>query len=305
MKKFVSTLLLLIVFLTACGSSVPQADGYSFIDDLGRSVTVSNPQRVACLLGSYADIWMLAGGQVCAAADDAFEDLCLDMPKDAVNLGSTHSPSKEELLASSPDLVLASSKLSAHLEMQESLEACGIAVAYFDVPDLEGYLNMLKICSEILQAPENFEKYGSDIEERINEILARNKDKEAQKVLVLRASASSVRVKASDGTMLGGMLSDFGCINIADSNSSLLENLSLEAIVDAQPDRIFFVETGNDPKEIREYVDSLFSDDPLWQSLDCVKEGKVYFMEKELYNLKPNARFAESYEKLEKILYEE
>ena len=37
-------------------------DGISFTDDLGREVTVHNPQRVAALLGSYADLWMLAPG---------------------------------------------------------------------------------------------------------------------------------------------------------------------------------------------------------------------------------------------------
>ena len=55
-------LLLLPVGLTACGEKEPQAQengGYTFTDDLGREVTVSSTERVAVLLGSYADLWML------------------------------------------------------------------------------------------------------------------------------------------------------------------------------------------------------------------------------------------------------
>ena len=44
-------------------------------DDLGRSVTIERrPQCVAALIGSFADIWCLAGGAdaLVAAADDTF-----------------------------------------------------------------------------------------------------------------------------------------------------------------------------------------------------------------------------------------
>ena len=53
------------------GESVGQEDSqagqkasYSFTDDLGREVTVESHERVAALLGSYADMWILAGGEV-------------------------------------------------------------------------------------------------------------------------------------------------------------------------------------------------------------------------------------------------
>lgn len=34
---------------------------YTFTDDLGREVSVSSCERTAALLGSYADMWILAG----------------------------------------------------------------------------------------------------------------------------------------------------------------------------------------------------------------------------------------------------
>ena len=62
----------------------------------------------------------------------------------------------------------------------------------------------------------------------------------------IRATGSSCKVKGSQDFLLGEMLSDLGCVNVADSNASLLEELSLEAILAADPDYIFVVLQGSD-----------------------------------------------------------
>ena len=49
----------------------------------------------------------------------------------------------------------------------------------------------------------------------------------------------------------------------------------------------------------------MFRENPLWGELDAVKNEKLYFLDKHLYNLKPNARWAEAYELLEDMLYGE
>nr|MDE6763164.1 ABC transporter substrate-binding protein [Oscillospiraceae bacterium] len=124
-------------------------------------------------------------------------------------------------------------------------------------------------------------------------------------VLAMRASGSSIRVKNSEGTMLGAMLRDFGCKNIADSDNSLLENLSVESIALQDPDKIFFVQTGDDMESVKANVEAFMKEYPLWYELDAVKNGEVYFMEKRLYNMKPNALFFDAYKNLEEILYSE
>ena len=42
---------------------VEYSSTYTFTDDLGRTVSVENPQKVAALLGSYADMWFWQEGQ--------------------------------------------------------------------------------------------------------------------------------------------------------------------------------------------------------------------------------------------------
>lgn len=278
---------------------------YDFTDDLGREVKVSSFERTAALLGSYADMWILAGGEICAAPDDAFEDLDLPLPEDCVNLGGTKDLSLELLLGAEPDFVLASTNTSQHLEWQQALEGAGITVAYFDVACFEDYLRMLKICTDITGQPERYAQYGTDLEERIHEIQERALDEKPQTVLVLRASATSIRAKNSEGNVLGEMLDSLRCVNIADSDESLLENLSIESIILRNPDKIFIVQSGDDMEGTQKNIENMFRENPLWNELDAVKNKEVYFLDKHLYNLKPNARWAEAYEILEEILYGE
>lgn len=282
------------------------ADMYSFMDDLGRTVTVKEPQKVATLLGSYADMWFLAGGTVAASADDAWNDFELPMPEDAVNLGQTKALSLEKLLALEPDFVLASTNTSLHMEWMETLEKAEIPTAYFDVSDFDDYLRVLKICTDITGREDLYEKNGLSVQKKIKEVIEGSKVRISAngtpKVLFLRASAASIRAKNSQDNVLGEMLKALGCRNIADDEESLLETISLEYILQEDPEFIFFVQVGDDKDAIDHHIESFMNDNPIWKELTAVKEGRVYHMDKMLYNLKPNDRWGEAYEKLEKIL---
>lgn len=278
----------------------------TFTDDLGREVSVSEPERVAALIGSFADIWYQAGGEVCASAEDAWDDFEFTMPKDAVNLGMTKEPSIEKLLSAKPDFILASMRTQANMDMLDTLEATGIPTAYFSVNDFEDYLRVLKICTEITGREDLYEKNGLAVQTQIEQVVEESKERlkteEAPKVLVLVSSASRTRAKNSTGNVLGEMLSKLGCINIADSDNSLLENLNIEYILKEDPDYIFTVQSGSDTEGTKKALEELFGEGSVWSQLTAVKENRVYHMEKRLYNLKPNARWGEAYENLEKIL---
>lgn len=312
MKRIFSvflTVLLAFTLLTGCGaasqSSAAEASAITFTDDMGRTVTVKSCERTAALLGSYADVWLLAGGSICAAPDDAWDDYDFDLAEDVTNLGATKSLNLELLLASEPDFVLASTGSSQHVEWMETLENAGIPVAYFDVSAFEDYLRMLEICTNLTGQADLYTENGTDQLARIEQVRQHCSQQPEQKVLVLRASAARVRAKNSHGNVMGEMLADLGCVNIADSDKTLLENLNIESIFLENPDHIFIVEVGDDPEGLKKTVQDLFAEDPLWQQLDAVKEGRVHFMDKHLYNMKPNARWAEAYEKLEPMLYGE
>lgn len=300
------------VLLAGCSGDPPieHENSITFTDDLGRMVTVDNPKRVAALLGSYAHIWYLAGGEVCASADDAWDDFDLPLKEDAVNLGMTKELSLEKLFESDPDFIIASSNTKGNVEWMDILEAAAIPTAYFEVSDFEDYLRVLKIFTDITGREDLYQKNGLDIQEQIDNVIERGRARAEERegeltVLSLRASSTYIRAKNSRGNVLGEMLKDLGCINIADRNDSLLENLSIEYILEQDPDYIFIVQQGDDEEGTKANVESYIADNPAWAELTAVRENRVYFMEKSLYALKPNDRWAEAYENLERILADE
>jgi len=304
MIKRLFLFILCCLILTGCAApAAADAEGYTFTDDLGRTVTIQNSQRTAALLGSFAQIWQLAGGQVCATADDAWEDLQLDLPENTVNIGNTKDASLELLFSAAPDLILASSQTRQHRDWQETLEATGIPVAYFNVSDFEDYLRLLKLCTDLTSREDLYRKNGLAVKEQIEAVLEQSQKRgTTPTVLSMRASASLITVKNSKDNVLGEMLKALGCVNIADSEDSLLENISIEIILEADPDYIFIVQRGDDAQGMKANVEAMMQENPLWLQLTAVKEGRVYYMDKNLYNLKPNHRWGEAYEKLEAIL---
>lgn len=317
MKKYlriitmILSLAVTLTMFTGCDSegNVPDESAVTFTDALGRDITVEKePERVAALIGSFADVWVLSGGSVCATAEDAWDDFGLELP-DAVNIGGAHSPNLELLLSADPDFVIASASTSSNVEMQEVLETAGITVAYFDVDNFEDYLAMLDICTDITGRKDLYEQNGLAIQTQIESIKTECADSSLsdteRTVLLLRASSGSVKAKGSEGTILGEMLADLGCINIADSDTSLLETLSVESVIRQEPYRIFVVTMGDDTEKAINNLNQMMDENPAWGTLDAVAEGRLHLMDRKLFNIKPNARWAESYEKLSEILLEE
>lgn len=294
--------------LCGCGSASLLEDGYVFQDDLGREVEVHAVENTAALLGSFADVWDLAGGHLCAAPDDAWQDFEIAMDEDAVNLGHTKELSLENLFASKPDFIIASTNTRVDMEWKDTLESSNIPTAYFDVNNFEDYLRMLKICTDLTGREDLYEKNGLNVQKQIDEAIqkaqARVNDEGKLKVLFLRASAGSVRAKNSEGNVLGEMLSQLECENIADIDERLLENLSIEYIMEQDPDAIFVVPLGDDLAAVDAYFNQFVKDNPAWSTLTAVKNQQVYHLDKRLYNLKPNEKWGEATLALEEILDE-
>ena len=143
-----------------------------------------------------------------------------------------------------------------------------------------------------------------DVQAQIEEIKKRV-DGSAPTVLFLRAASSNVKAKGSEGNVCGEMLADLGCVNIADSDAGLLDDLSMEAIIAADPQYIFVTVQGNDVDAAMQNVQDMLISNPAWNSLSAVQNGHYYVLDKRLFNLKPNAKWGEAYKQLADILYPE
>ena len=277
-------------------------------DDLGREVTLSAPpEHVAAIIASFAETWLLAGGTLSAAVRDAWDDFHLDLGPEVQNLGNYKEVSTELLFAAEADLVIASANTKSHVELKDTLEQAKVPVLYFNVNGFEDYLRMLKICCDITAREDLYEQNGLEVQKQVDAAVAAAQKAKAEqgapRVLLLRTAASGIHAKGTKGTVLGLMLGDLGCENIADG-SELLDDLSIERIIEADPDRIFIVQQGNDSAGAEKTLRETLTDNPAWAGLTAVKEGRVHMMDRSLYHFKPNSRWGTAYAQLEAILYE-
>ena len=310
LKKITAVLIaagLCIAGCSSAGTSVKQEEKTAVVikDDLDREVKTASPENVAVLIGSFADLWVDAGGRdsLKAAAHDAWTSFDLNLDSSVKDLGDVKKINAEILLASKPDLVIASAKNENQVAMKDTLESAGIPVLYYDVSSFEDYLKVMEDFCRLTGNEKAFQEKVTAQKEKIENLKKQAAEKESPKVLYTRATGSSVKVKNSKDSVLGEMLQELNAENIADTENALLENLSMETILQENPDQIFIVYQGSDDTKAKEQMEKAVLSNPLWKSLDAVKKGNVHVMDPSLYNLKPNDRWAEAFEGLYNILY--
>ena len=81
--KLICCVLLSAALLSACGRSPapaapPQPDAVTFTDALGYEAVIESWDRVVSLYGSFAETWLLAGGELAGTTSDAVEERQLE-----------------------------------------------------------------------------------------------------------------------------------------------------------------------------------------------------------------------------------
>ena len=278
------------------------AEGAALVDDRGAAIPATAPQRVVSLYGSYAEAWAQAGGTLVGATEDAVSERGMDLGTAQI-IGTTKAPNLERILALDPDLVLLSLDIAAQVSAAEVLEAAGVPCAAFRVDTWQDYARMMDVFTALTGRRDLYEAIIPPMQAAIGETIASAQAQNAPTVLLLRAYSTGVKAKADDN-LAGAMLEDLGCVNIAARQPSLLEELTLEAIVVEDPDCIFISVMGGDEEAALAVVEETLGQNPAWQGLTAVREGRVYVLPRDLFHYKPNARWAESYAFLYELLFE-
>ena len=281
---------------------------YTFTDDLGREVTVASHNRVVAGMGSFANIWELAGGTLVGASDDAFSDY--GITSDAQKIGDFSSLNAESIIALNPDFVILTGSSSgrgggvAQTELADTLAAANIPVAYFKASTFDDYLRMLRTCCDITGNEQAFAENGQAPADKIEEIRAKAEGKQAGSAVVLTTYSGGTRVQSSS-TQTGVMLSELGAENIADSNKGLLSDYSLEALIEANPRTIFLLPMGDSDEAAQKALEDQTTANPAWSQLDAVKNNRVVTLDPKLFQYKPNNNWDQAYQFLYDALYSE
>lgn len=306
MKKISKRLcgLLWALLLAGCAVLPPeQGTAASFTDALGYGVELESWNRVVSLYGSFAETWLLAGGALAGTTEDAVSERGLELGEDVAVVGTVKEPSLEEILAQDPDFVILSADIAPQVKLHDALTAAGVPHAYYRVDAFDDYLAMLEQFCRMTGREDLYEENGAAVKRQIDEVLAAVEGRIGPTALLIRAYSTGAKAKGADN-LAGIILRDLGADNLADRYESLLEDVSLEEVIAANPEFIFITTMGAEDQAL-EFMAHTFEENPAWGGLDAVRNGRCVLLPKELFHYKPNARWGESYACLAEILYPE
>ncbi len=304
-RRFFCALLLFSVLLSlaACAASPApeEPDGVALRDVNGSTVRLRPESRLVFGEASLAECWLLAGGMPVGVPLDAIEERALPLAADTAAVGTVKSPDLEKIAALEPDYVVLSADLSAHAQLKDSLEQMGIPCGYFRLDSFEDYRELMAQFCAVTGRADLYEENVLSVEMGIAALRDKLPEAPGLSALLLRAYSTGMKAKTDDNPA-GKILKDFGLENPAESNPSLLEELSIEKIILDDPDYIFVMTMGSET-EAREYLRANVESDPAWSGLSAVKNGRYIILPQELFHYKPNDRWDDSYEYLAKIIY--
>ena len=286
-------------------SASSQLESISITDSNGSQITLdTSAPRVVAAYGSFAEAWLLAGGELVGVTQDALEQRDLGLPEDIAVVGTVKEPNAEEIIALEPDLVLLASDITAQADIRDVLENAGLACAFFQVDTFADYAFMMEQLCAVTGREDLYEENVTQVGQQIEEAQANAALSSTRpNVLLIRAFSTGIKAKTDD-ELAGAILKDLGAHNIADDHPSMLEDLSLEEVIAADPDYIFVTTMGDEQKAL-DYLNGLIQQNPAWSELSAVKEDRYVVLPKDLFHYKPNNRWGESYQYLGEILYPE
>ena len=292
--------------LAACGAPAPQAEpvpqAVTFTDALGHEAVIASWDRVVSLYGSFAETWLLAGGDLVGTTSDALEERQLDLGEDTAVVGTVKAPNLEAIIAAEPDFVILASDIAGQAELHQALTDAAIPHAYFRTDTFDEYLSMLELFCSMTGRQDLYRQNGLEVQAQIQHVLDAVAGQPQPTALLIRAYSSGARAKGDDN-LAGVILRDLGADNLVTRHESLLEDLSLEEIIAADPDFILVTTMGASDEAAMAYMADTFESNPAWAGLSAVQNGRYVLLPRELFHYKPNARWGESYVYLAKILY--
>ena len=311
-KHLLALLLALLLLLSGCTAGTdtesaapsydPLADSTLHVvpwtDSLGNEIDLPENPRVISLYGSFAQCWLLSGGSLVGVTEDGVEEHGIETGDEVTLVGSVKEPNLELIASLAPDFVILSADLTQHLELDAVLSDMQIPHGYFRMDTFEDYSEIMGMfCALNGDADgERYTQYVTDVQAGIEAVKAETAEAfrdEQPRVLLLRAYSTGVKAKTNDN-LAGVILDELGAYNIAYDSPSLLEELSAEAIIAADPDFIFVTTMGS-ADAAKAYMLESVESNPAWAEMTAVKNGRYIFLPKDLFHYKPLNRWDESY----------
>jgi len=264
-------LLSLVVLVVGCQ---PQFQAGNFTDDMGREVYIAeSPQRIVSHVPPITETLFALGLEERIVG---VSDYC-DYPEAAKakpSIGDYFNPAIENILALNPDLVLT----DGHSQNIQQLDELNPPVAYMviDPEDIDGILADIELLGQVTgteaRATELVSEMRADIDRVVNQVA------DAPKVRVLYiidATDLNNPWTAGQGSLVDSLITMAGGENIAAQTQGAWVQLSLEAVLAADPEVIILPSQHGTVFTSPEVLQA----HPVWREVLAVKQDRVYIIE--------------------------
>lgn len=233
-------------------------------DDLGMEVTIeSEPESIVSLAPSCTEILFAVG------AGDRVKgrtDYC-SYPEEAAkveSIGTYSSPNTELIISMEPDVVFVADYIDDSI--RASVEGAGAKVVVFSATTVESVEKDIELAGQILNLNDEAEEIvtgmQTDLEEIQDKLAAKTEDKS---VFVDIGSFYS----AGPGSLYDDVLNKVGVTNIAAESGETWPQLSVETIIEKNPD--VYISTYTKPDELKATAGI--------NELDCIKNDQIVYFD--------------------------
>ena len=306
------TVALCAAFFAVCGCGGNAAQGtqaaagkpYLQLTDAANSQVslAKKPERVVSLSPSYLGMIEAVGGKIVGRATSRVGTVPQSMAA-VPEVGFVYNVNMESLLALRPDLVLAGK--NHHEKFLPLLKSNNVPVIVLDAKTYDEIKHTVTVLGDVYGTMDKAAAENAFLDEQIAKVKAKL-PKERKRVVIMHATASSVTVEGSRS--IAGCVSDIlGFENVAAAalkGKSEKTPYSMESLVHQNPDVIFITSMGK-ADEIENRLRLDFKNNPAWNSLQAVQQGKVYVLPEQLFLINPGLRYPEAVKYMAQRIYPE
>lgn len=268
-------------------------------DDLGRSFPFdSPPQRIISLSPGYTETLFALGVGDRVVGVDQYSDYPSGAALKPKVGGGAHTHSLEQIVSLHPDLVV----VLLGQDVIDALAPRGIRVLKLFPNDLEGILHSLLLLGEVTGTERRAREIADGMKARFERIRSRVKGLPPPRIFFeLDGSDPSRPFTPGPRSFIGDMMSIAGGWNIAQNVRTSSTQISLEAIVAADPE-IVVLGDANNPVNPQTREDVLRR--VQWYGITAIRKGAVYEVDNALF-FRPGPRVVEGIETLARLFHPE
>jgi iron complex transport system substrate-binding protein len=290
------------------GSRGTGSGNYAVItDDAGRTVTLKDkPQRVVVLSTSLLNFVAAVDGNLAGRATVKSEVASIPEKYQTVpDVGPVYSVSTEKIIELKPDLVIASE--IQHKELIPILEQNNIPVLALRTKTYDDVKRNLEVIGKVYGKEDTAKAKQAEMDAAIAAITDKLPH-EHKKIAIIHATPSSVTVELPN-SLAGDIAQLLHLDNVAAGAGTVQGDAekipySMEALVEKNPDVIFFTSMGPSEK-IQKRIKQDVESSPAWSSLKAVEEGSVYVLPENYFLLNPGLDYPKAVDYMARLVYPE